>query len=401
MLASGGLAVVLVTYLDQLGLDAPTIGLVLTLTLVGDTLLSLWLTTQADRIGRRRVLRVGAVLMLLGSIVFSATDVVIVLLLMAVVAVLSPSGREVGPFLPVEQAALTQLVPDARRTSSFAWYNLTGSIAVAVGALLAGVTVQVLRDRGVDPLWADRSIVIAYGTAGVALLAVFAGLSPAVEVDHEHRPAADAGRFGLHRSRGIVYRLSALFALDGFAGGFVFDSLLAFWFATAWGLEPAIIGAILFASHALAAVSALAAARIAARIGLINTMVATHLPSNVLLILMPFMPAAWLAVLLLFARSTISQMDVPTRQSYTMAVVAPDERSAAAGVTAFARSSGAALAPLVAAPLLAVPGLAAVPFVISGGLKIVYDLSLWAAFRSRPAPEELARRAGSASADPS
>jgi MFS family permease len=399
MAASGGVAVVLVTYLDRLGLDAATIGLLLTLTLVGDTILSLWLTTQADRIGRRRVLRLGALLMLAGSIVFSATDLVLVLLIMAVIAVLSPAGREIGPFLPVEQAALTQLVPDARRTSTFAWYNLTGSIAVAVGALVAGVVVQLLRDNGVDPLWAYRSIVIAYGAAGIGLLAVFAGVSDTVEVDPVHRPVEAAGRLGLHRSRGTVYRLSALFALDGFAGGFVFDSLLAFWFTTSWGLEPALIGAVLFASHILAAFSALAAARIAARIGLINTMVVTHLPSNILLMLVPFMPTVWLAILFLLARSTISQMDVPTRQSYTMAVVDRDERSAAAGVTAFARSSGAALAPLVSAPLLALPGAAAVPFVISGGLKIVYDISLWVAFRSRPAPEERAAQPAPADLD--
>lgn len=399
MFAHGGLAVVLVTYLDRLGLDPATIGILLTLTLVGDTIVSLWLTTNADRVGRIRVLNLGAILMLVGAAIFSATDIGLVLVITATIAVLSPSGREVGPFLPVEQAALTQLVPDARRTSTFAWYNLTGSIAVAIGALAAGAAVQLLRDGGVDPLWADRSIVIAYGLAGVGLLAVFAGLTPAVEVRRDAVAPPDVGRLGLHRSRGTVYRLSALFALDGFAGGFIFDSLLAFWFAEAWGLEPAVIGFVLFASHVLAAISALAAARIAARIGLINTMVATHLPSNILLMLMPFMPTATLAILLLLARSTISQMDVPTRQSYTMAVVEPDERSAAAGVTAFARSSGAALAPLVSAPLLAVPGLAALPFVISGGLKVVYDLALWAAFRSRPAPEELARDTGAAEAD--
>ena len=198
-----------------------------------------------------------------------------------------------------------------------------------------------------------------------------------------------ATRLGLHRSRRTVLQLSGLFAIDAFAGGFVMDSLVAFWLVTRFDLDPAVVGAVFFATNLLAAVSALGAAWIARRVGLIRTMVYTHLPSNVLLILVPVMPVAPLAVLMLLARASISQMDVPTRQSYTMAVVAPDERSAAAGITGIARTTGQAVAPLAATPLIASAGLAGLPFLLAGSLKIVYDLALWGLFRARPAPEEV------------
>ena len=189
-------------------------------------------------------------------------------------------------------------------------------------------------------------------------------------------------------TRGVVFKLSLLFALDAFGGGFVIQSLLSYWLHLRFGVDPAALGGIFLGANLLAGVSALAAGWLADRIGLVNTMVFTHLPSNVLLILVPLMPSVELAVLMLLARFSISQMDVPTRQSYTMAVVEPDERSAAAGVTGIARTTGAAVGPLIAAPLIAVPGLASVPFYLGGGLKIVYDLLLWRAFRARPAPEE-------------
>ena len=182
-----------------------------------------------------------------------------------------------------------------------------------------------------------------------------------------------------------------MFALDAFAGGLVMQSILAYWFHVTYGVPEAVLGAIFFGANILAAISALAAARISARIGLINTMVFTHLPSNILLMLVPLMPTVELAILVLLARFSISQMDVPTRQSYTMAVVDADERSAAAGVTGIARSTGAALSANLAGPLVSTPSLAALPFLIAGGLKIVYDIALWVAFKARPTPEESGR----------
>ena len=186
----------------------------------------------------------------------------------------------------------------------------------------------------------------------------------------------------------VVYTLSALFSLDAFGGGFVIQSIVAYWFHLRFGVEPGVLGAIFFGANLLAGISALSAAWIARRIGLINTMFFTHLPSNILLMLVPFMPTLPLAVAVLLLRFSISQMDVPTRQSYTMAVVAPDERSAAAGVTGIARSVGAALSPSLTGLLLAVPGLISVPFFLSGGLKIVYDLLLYRSFKTMKAPEE-------------
>jgi predicted MFS family arabinose efflux permease len=225
---------------------------------------------------------------------------------------------------------------------------------------------------------------------GILLAVLFTRVSPRVEV-----PPIDVhdetvrGRLGLHRSRDVVLRLSALFALDAFAGGFAIQSFIAFWFHERYGVDPGMLGVVLAGANIMAGFSALAAAPLARRFGLVNTMVFTHLPSNILLMLVPLMPNVQLAVIMLLARFAISQMDVPTRQSYTMAIVAPDERSAAAGVTGIARSLGVAAAPLIAGPLFATAALATLPFLISGGLKIVYDLLLYRSFvRLRP-PEEL------------
>jgi len=387
MFGYGLVSVVLVLYLAALGIAAPAIGLLLALTLLGDAAISLWLTTHADRVGRRRVLIVGAVLMLGAGAGFAATNIFVVLALAATIGVISPSGNEVGPFLAVEQASLAQTIPDRERTRVFGWFNLTGSFATATGALVGGAIASALIGGGSAPADAYRAVIVGYAVLGVVLALLFSGVSSAVEV-----PTAPdvsiARRLGLHRSQRVVARLSALFALDAFAGGFVIQSLIAFWFSTHFGADPAFIGGVLFGANILAGLSALAAARIAGRIGLIRTMVYTHLPSNVLLILVPLMPTLELAVLVLLLRFSISQMDVPTRQSYTIAVVDPDERSAAAGVTGIARSVGAAVSPLFAAPLYA-SGLAALPFIVSGGLKIVYDLLLYVSFKKTAPPEEV------------
>jgi MFS family permease len=387
MFGYGFLAVVLVLYLDAIGLDALTIGLVLTLALIGDTVISLWLTTNADRLGRRRILLVGSLLMVVAGLVFAATSWPPLLILAATIGVISPTGNEVGPFLAVEQAALSQTIEGARRTATFAWYNLAGYVATATGALLAGVISQAFLNGGLATADAYRAIVIGYGLIGLAMAITSGRLGSAVEA-----PTTSADgfgrRFGLGRSRGIVLRLSALFSIDAFAGGFIPVSLMAYWFHLRFGVEPAVLGAIFFGSNLLAAVSALSAARIAARIGLVNTMVFTHLPSNVLLILIPLMPTLPLAVLVLLLRFCLSQMDVPTRQSYVMAVVDPDERSAAAGVTGIARTTGAALSPALSAVLVSNATVAALPFYLAGGLKIAYDLLLYRAFRTtRPADD--------------
>jgi MFS family permease len=392
----GFLSVVLVLYLAEAGLSEERIGLLLTLTLLGDTGISLWLTTSADRFGRRRTLFAGAGLMLFAGVVFALTGSFALLLLAATIGVISPSGNEVGPFLPVEQAALAQIVPAPEWTRVFAWYNLAGSFATAAGALAGGGLLQGLLGTGLAPLTSYRVVVAGYAAIGVFLAVAFTRLSPAVEARAGADTMAAAG-FGLHHSRGVVLKLAGLFALDAFGGGFVVQSIVAYWFHLRFGVAPAMLGGIFFGANVLAGVSALAAARVASRIGLINTMVFTHLPSNILLLLVPLMPTLPLAVAALLLRFSISQMDVPTRQAYTMAVVNPEERSAAAGVTGVARTTGAALAPVLVGPMLAAPALLGMPFFLAGSLKILYDLLLYRSFSAlRPEPPRTGSAAGTA-----
>ena len=378
LFAYGALSVVLALYLHEAGLTGAAIGLLFTMTLVGDAGITLWITTTADRVGRKRMLILGAGLMVMAGIVFGMTGNIVLLVIAGVIGVISPSGNEIGPFLSLEQAALSQLLPSEQRTKAFAWYNLAGSLAAALGALAGGLLSQSLENAGFSALYSYRAVIVGYAACGAALMVLFLFLSPAVEAIAT-APATER-ILGLHRSRGVVIKLSALFALDAFAGGFVIQSMVAYWFHVKFGLDAGVLGGIFFGANILAGISALLAVRLAGRIGLINTMVYTHIPSNVLLCLVPFMPTAGLAVFVLLLRFSISQMDVPTRQSYTMAVVAPDERSAASGVTTIARSIGAAASPALAGILLATPALISAPFLIAGCLKIGYDLLLYRSF---------------------
>jgi len=384
----GFLSVVLALYLVQAGLDEKQIGLLFTLTLAGDAGITLWLTTSADRFGRKRTLLVGALLMIGAGVVFILTKNPLLLMVAAIIGVISPSGNEIGPFLSVEQASLTQLIPDQRRTHVFAWYNLSGSFATATGALAGGWLSQALQGGGVSAFNSYRAVLLGYALGGVVLIVLFLGLSAAIEMPASVLRKAAKRTLGLHRSRNIVFQLSALFSMDAFAGGLVVQSMIAYWLHVRFGVEAGIIGSIFFGANILAGISALSAGALAKKIGLINTMVFTHIPSNILLMLVPLMPSLPLAILVLLLRFSISQMDVPTRQSYTMAVVAPDERSAASGVTAIARSVGAALSPSLTGIFLSVPVLLSTPFFLSGGLKIIYDLLLYHRFRQLPPPEE-------------
>ena len=385
LFAYGALAVVLVVYLTSSGLSASQTGLLLTLTLVGDTAVSLYLTTRADRLGRRRMLIVGAILMVAAGVTFAWTRDFLLLVVAGTIGVISPSGNEVGPFLPIEQAALAHVVPPVSRTAVFAWYTLAGSLATAAGSLCGGVLSQALQRTAATPLASYRVVVLLYAALGAVLTLLFMRLSPGAEVATLD---ATTTSFGIGRSRAVVLRLSGLFALDAFAGGFVIQSFAAYWFYLRFGVNPATLGMIFFWANVFAGVSALLASRLAARFGLVRTMVFTHLPSNVLLILVPLMPTLPLAVLVLLARFSISQMDVPTRQSYVMAVVRPDERSAAAGITGVARTTGAAIAPMFAGWMFARPSLVSLPFFIAGTLKIVYDLLLYRGFVSGPERSE-------------
>jgi MFS family permease len=383
MFAYGFLSIVLVLYLAESGLSEESIGFLLTMALLGDTAISLWITTVADQVGRKRMLILGAILMALAGAVFALTNNYIALVFAATIGVLSPSDKEVGPFLSIEQAALSQTIADDRRTAAFAWYHLAGSVAAALGALVGGFASSQFATAGLSGAAVYRPLVVAYAVVGLLLALAFTQLSRAAEAA-PGEPPKQSPWLGLHESRGVVLRLSALFALDAFGGGFILQSIVAYWFWLRFELDPAVLGGIFFVANLLAAASALAAAGLARKFGLINTMVFTHLPSNVLLFLVPLMPTLELAVGVLLARFAISQMDVPTRQSYTMAVVRPDERSAAAGVTTVARSIGAALPPTLAGYMLADSRLMSLPFFLAGGIKIIYDLWLYWAFVTRP-----------------
>ena len=392
LFAFGSLSIILVLFLVSAGLSEPLVGLLFTLALAGDTALSLLVTTVADRLGRRRMLMISALGMILAGVLFALTRSFPALLLAATIGVVSPSGNEVGPFLAIEQAALSEEVSADDRVRVFAWYNLVGSFATAFGALLSGVLVRTLATRGFAEDATYRVVVLGYAALGGVMLALFASLGPAAEppaAKQVDKPPAFFRRgLGLGPSRGAVARLAMLFTLDSFAGGFVVQAFVAYWFHARHGVPPATLGAIFFGANIVAGCSALAAARVAKRFGLLPTMIVTHLPSNILLLLVPLMPSLPLAITMLLLRFSISQMDVPTRQAYTMALVAPDERSAAAGITGIARTLGAALAPLVAGPLFATAALSSVPFFVAGGVKIVYDLLLWRFFQGVALPKE-------------
>ena len=382
----GFLSVVLALYLSEIGLTETQIGLLFTFTLIGDAVITLWLTTSADRFGRKRTLMLGALMMVGAGLAFVLTRNYILLVVAAILGVISPADKDIGPFLSVEQASLTHLVSNQKRTQFFAWYNLAGSFASAAGALAGGWLAQNLINVGHPRAYAYFVILVGYAVGGIILFLLFLNLSSQIEAT-KHTDAIKRV-LGLHQSRSVVFKLSSLFALDAFAGGLLVQSFLAYWFHVKFGVETGILGSIFFGANILAGVSALLAVSIAKRFGLINTMVFTHIPSSILLMLIPWMPTLWLAVVLLLLRFSISQMDVPTRQSYTMAVVAPDERSAASGVTAIARSVGSAVSPALTGLFFSIPALFNLPFFLCGGLKIIYDLLLFREFRTVKPPEE-------------
>ena len=391
LFAYGSLSLVLVFYLVGIGLSEARVGTLFTMTLAGDVIVSLLLTTRADRIGRRRVLMAGAALMAAAGVAFASTSLFWLLIVAGTLGVISPSGSEVGPFLSVEQAALAHVVAPQVRTEVFAWYTLAGALATALGALAGGYVSTTARTASMSAVGGYRVVVVLYALFGAVLAVLFSRLSDATEVVTGTDRAASRPLFerlsGLGASRGIVATLSGLFALDSFGGGFVVQSFAAYWFYLRFGVRPETLGVIFFWANVFAGISALVASRLAARIGLLRTMVVTHLPSNVLLILIPLMPTLSLAVLMLLVRFSISQMDVPTRQSYLMAVVSPAERSAAAGVTGVARTLGAAISPLLAGILFSHPAWIDVPFFAAGTIKIAYDLTLYRLLSPIPVPE--------------
>lgn len=376
----GFVAVLLAVYLTELGLGAIEVGVIATAALLGSALTTLALGTLSPAGSQRTMLLLASALMTATGIALASADSYPVLLLVAFVGTINPTAGNVSIFVPMEHALLAGAAPDRDRTRLFAIYGLTGAFAAAFGSL-AAASPEILVASGWSRLAALQAMFLLYALLGVAGGLLY-WLVPANTTPADERP-----QFALGPSRRIVYRLAGLFSIDSFAGGFAVQSLMALWLFQKFGLSLAAAGTFFFASGILAAFSFPAAAWLAGRFGLINTMVYTHIPSSLCLIAAAIVPDLRLALFLLLLRSALSQMDVPTRASYVMAVVTPPERAAAASVTSVPRGLAAAASPALAGALFAA-GLSAWPFIICGGLKIAYDLLLLWNFRHIKPPEE-------------
>jgi MFS family permease len=388
------LAVLLSVALSNAGLSPSSIGGLITISLIGDFCGTYVISIFADRWGRRRTLVILALFMAGTGLVFGLTDMYLVLLIAAFFGTLGTTASETAPFLPIEQAMLPQTSSTEQRTALFARYNLVASFAAALGALAAGLP-DVLTHTGLPVAAGIRLMFGVYAALAllVALLALrlSAHVEAPVHIDVEKRLEKWRHRLvpPLGRSRSIILRLAALFSVDAFAGGLVVQSLMVLYFHLRFGVPLTLLAALFFGANLLAALSFMAAVPLAHRFGLLNTMVFTHLPSNILLALMVVMPTFPLAALILLIRQSLSQMDVPTRQAYTMALVAPEVRTATASVTSLARSAGSSTSPIFSGLLLQGPLLLlGLPFLLAGALKSAYDVSLWAIFRKVHLQEE-------------
>lgn len=377
----GFVALLLPVYLTGLGFSPLQVGVLTTATLLGSAALTLAVGAVAHRVSTRRLLIATSGLMALTGLAFAGLGGFWPLVVVGCVGTLNPSGGDVSPFLPLEQSMLAHSTTDAARTGLFARYSLTGSLSVAAGALAVGVAEQVGRALDWASLDIARAMFVLYGLLGLVVMALYRGL-PAVESD------AEKARQPLGPSRNRVYLLAGLFSIDSFGGGFLVQSLLALYLFQHYGLSLTTASALFFWMGVLTAFSQLASGRLAQKIGLVNTMVFTHIPANLCLMLVAFAPSLPVAMGLLLVRSTLSAMDVPARTSYVMAIVTPPERAAAASLTNVPRSLASALSPSIAGLLLTLSPFAW-PLLIGGGLKIGYDLLLLLMFRTVKPPEEM------------
>jgi len=387
--AYGFLSVILAIYLKLVGFEDFYIGLILTATLVNSVIFTLIASFYADRVGRRKILIMYAALMSLSGLIFFLTTNYIALIISALIGTINVTGTETGAFLSIEQAVLPQMVNDInKRNTVYALYNMVGTFAMSAGVLLSGLPQILAQQYGLNQIQSIRPLFLLYSIIGLAVLGIYYLISNKVEVQTNSMRHKSLRETLSPQSKQIVGKLSSLFALDSFAGGFVIQSIVSLWFFTKFGVDLTTLSYIFSVAGVLTAFSYLAAAKIADRIGLINTMVFTHIPSNILIILVAFAPTFPLAVALYLARMALSQMDVPTRQSYLVAVVKENERTAAAGITNISRNITQSISPSIAGYILQSLSILSAPFVLGGALKIVYDVALYFNFKSIRPPEE-------------
>jgi len=383
----GFLSVILAIYLDLLGFDKLLIGAVLSATLLGSAAFTTFVSVYADKLGRRRVLVALALLMGTSGVIFAITTDTIALFVAAIIGTLSPTGAEIGSFLPMEQAILPQTTRQEKRNSVFATYNVVGTLSGAFGALFSGMVV-VFQGHGFEKLESYRLMFVIYAVLAFTVAVLYLALSSRSELAEEHRRLP---RKSLSpQTKAVIARLSALFGVDAFAGGFVLQSIISYWFFLRYGVPEDELSVIFFVAQLLTTMSFYAAVWMAKHIGLINTMVFTHIPSNVFLMLVPLGDTFLLSLAFYLARQAISQMDVPTRQSYTVAIVEPDERTTVSGITSISRNVAQATSPSISTYAMQVVSLSS-PFLVGGSLKIVYDIAVYFNFRNIKPPEEVER----------
>lgn len=385
-LGVGLIGVVLGIYLSRIGFSAFRIGAVLAIGLAGSAVATTVTGFAADRVGRKLFLVILSFLTALGGLALYATPALPLLLGIAFVSMLNGTGTERSATFALEQAVIPGLGPESRRTWNLAFYNVLIDAGSSFGALGAGLPLLIQNQFNFSLLGSYRVLFLGYSGLYTATAIVYSLLSPAVEVNN--LPTLDRARRVAPETKAIVAKLTALFSLDAFGGGFLTDALVSYWFFRRFGLSEHDLGLVFFAVHVLNALSHLGAAWLARRIGLVNTMVFTHLPSNIFLMAVPFAPSAKCAIVLFFAREALVEMDVPTRQSYLASLVAPGERSFASAVTNVARNVGWAIGSAVGGALMQVFAFSA-PLIVGGGTKIAYDLLLYRSFCRVRAPEEI------------
>ena len=386
--AYGFLSVILAIYLKLIGFDDLLIGLVLTVTLVNSVIFTLIASFYADRIGRRRTLVIYAALMSISGAIFVTTENHVMLIIAAFIGTINVTGSETGAFLTIEQSILPQTVKNIKkRNIIFAIYNMAGTFAMSAGVLLSGLPTIIQQQFGeiLNQIDSIKPLFILYSLSGIVVIGIYLLLSNRIEV--EGKIARPLTQTLSPMSKNIVGKLSGLFAIDSFAGGFVIQSIVSFWFFTKFGADLTTLSYIFSVAGILTAFSFIVAAKIADKVGLINTMVFTHIPSNILIILVAVAPSLSVAIAFYLIRMALSQMDVPTRQSYIVAVVNKEERTAAAGITNISRNISQAISPSLTGIIINTFTLST-PFIIGGLLKIAYDIALYVNFRKIKPPEE-------------